>query len=72
VLAERLLALFERSSLSQNRFRRENHVPLSTLTYWLRQARQRPPEAFKGLLVEVHWSAASGQRLLCVALCDRS
>jgi len=56
---QRLLALFEHSGQSQKRFCRENQLPLSTLTYWLRQARQRAPEALEGVLVEVPWSAAS-------------
>jgi len=58
---ERLLALFGRSALSQKRFCRENQLPLSTLTYWLRQARQRPPQALEGVLVEVPWSAGSSR-----------
>jgi transposase-like protein len=50
---ERLLTLFARSGQTQKRFCHENHVPLSTLTYWLSQVRQRAPEALEGELVEV-------------------
>jgi transposase-like protein len=46
----RLLALFERSDLSQKRFCRENDVALSTLQYWRREAGRGRRE---GALVEV-------------------
>ena len=46
----RLLALFERSSLSQKRFCRENEVALSTLQYWRRESGRGRRE---GVLVEI-------------------
>jgi hypothetical protein len=46
----RLLALFERSSLSQKRFCRENEVALSTLQYWRRESGRGRRE---GALVEI-------------------
>ena len=46
----KLLALFERSDLSQKRFCRENEVALSTLQYWRREAGRGRRE---GVLVEV-------------------
>ena len=52
----RLLALFERSGLSQMRFCRENKVALSTLQYWRRQSGRGRRE---GALVEVPASGAS-------------
>ena len=45
-----LLALFERSDLSQKRFCRENEVALSTLQYWRRESGRGRRE---GALVEV-------------------
>jgi transposase-like protein len=45
-----LLALFERSGLSQKRFCRENEVALSTLQYWRRESGRGRRE---GALVEV-------------------
>jgi hypothetical protein len=46
----KLLALFERSRLSQKRFCRENEVALSTLQYWRRESGRGRRE---GALVEV-------------------
>jgi transposase-like protein len=46
----KLLALFERSGLSQKRFCRENEVALSTLQYWRRESGRGRRE---GALVEV-------------------
>jgi len=46
----KLLALFERSDLSQKRFCRENEVALSTLQYWRRESGGGRRE---GALVEV-------------------
>ena len=46
----KLLALFERSDLSQKRFCRENDVALSTLQYWRRESGRGRRE---GALVEV-------------------
>jgi hypothetical protein len=40
---ESLLARYERSGQSQKSFCQENHLPLSTLTYWLRQRRRQAP-----------------------------
>ena len=37
---QRLLALYGRGGLSQRRFCERHDLPLSTLTYWLRQARR--------------------------------
>ena len=48
----KLLALFERSGLSQKRFCRENEVALSTLQYWRRES-GRGRRQGQGALVEV-------------------
>jgi hypothetical protein len=62
---ERLLTLFARSGQTQQRFCHENHVALSTLTYWLSQARQRVAGAGGGVLVEVPSSMAGGAHAAC-------
>jgi transposase-like protein len=54
----RLLALFERSGQTHKRFCREHEVALSTMTFWLRQARQKARRRTAGVLVEVPASAA--------------
>jgi len=53
---ESLLAQYERSGQTQRRFCQENRLPLSTLTYWLRQRRQRRP--VKGSFVQLPVAAA--------------
>ncbi len=50
---QRLLALFERSGQTLKRFCREHDVALSSLTFWLRQARRSPLGKREGVLVEV-------------------
>jgi transposase-like protein len=55
---ERLLALFERSGQTHRQFCREHEVALSTMTFWLRQARQSARSRSAGVLVEVPASAA--------------
>src|SRR5438105_2606950 len=55
----RLLALFERSGQTHKRFCREHEVALSTMTFWLRQARQSARSRSAGVLVEVPASAAA-------------
>lgn len=50
---ERLLARFARSGQTQVSFCRENDLPLSTLTFWLRQARRRLPQPIEGQLVQI-------------------
>jgi transposase-like protein len=55
---EHLLALFARSGQTQKRFCRENDLPLSTLTYWRRRARQSARTPLEGVLVEVPSSVA--------------
>ena len=49
----RLLALFEHSGQTHKQFCREHEVALSTITFWLRQARQSPRSRSVGVLVEV-------------------
>jgi hypothetical protein len=56
----KLLAQFERSSLSQKRFCRENEVALSTLQYWRRESGRGRPE---GALVEVPAKVAGTELL---------
>jgi transposase-like protein len=60
---EGLLARFARSGQTQARFCRENHLSLSTLTYWLRQERQRVPRPVDGQLVQLPRSVAG----MCMA-----
>jgi len=55
----RLLALFERSGQTHKQFCREQEVALSTMTFWLRQARQRARSRSAGVLVEVPGSVAT-------------
>src|SRR5882724_10394879 len=55
----RLLALFERSGQTHKQFCREHEVALSTMTFWLRQARQRARSRSGGVLVEVPRSVAT-------------
>jgi transposase-like protein len=55
----RLLALFERSGQTHKQFCREHEVALSTMTFWLRQARQSARSRSAGVLVEVPGSAAA-------------
>jgi transposase-like protein len=62
---ERLLTLFARSGQTQKRFCRQNHVALSTLTYWLSQARQSVPEALEGVVVEVPSGMAGSAHAAC-------
>ena len=54
----RLLALFERGGQTHKQFCREHEVALSTMTFWLRQARQNARSRSAGVLVEVPASAA--------------
>jgi transposase-like protein len=54
----RLLALFERSGQTHRLFCREHEVALSTMTFWLRQARLSARRRSAGVLVEVPASAA--------------
>lgn len=54
-----LLALFERSGQTQKQFCREHEVALSTMTFWLRQARQSARSRSAGVLVEVPGSVAT-------------
>lgn len=61
----KLLALFERSSLSQKRFCRENEVALSTLQYWRREAGRGRRE---GALVEVPANVAGTESVEQAAL----
>lgn len=49
----RLLALFERSGQTHKQFCREHAVALSTLTFWLRQARQSAQGHSAAVLVEL-------------------
>jgi len=56
---ERLLAEFARTGHSQKRFCRENHLPLSTLTYWLHQERRRGSRPLERQLVQVPQVVAS-------------
>jgi transposase-like protein len=51
--------LFERSGRSPKRFCRENDVALSTLSFWLCQARQSARVRRAGVLVEVPVNVAS-------------
>jgi transposase-like protein len=55
----RLLALFGRSDQTHKQFCREHEVALSTMTFWLRQARQSARSRLAGVLVEVPASAAT-------------
>jgi transposase-like protein len=55
----RLLAQFERSGQTHKQFCREHEVALSTMTFWLRQARQSARSRSAGVLVEVPVSAAA-------------
>lgn len=55
----RLLALFERSGQTHKQFCREHEVALSTMTFWLRQARQGARSGSAGALVEVPGSVAT-------------
>jgi transposase-like protein len=55
----RLLALFERSGQTHKQFCREHEVALSTMTFWLRQARQSTRSRSAGVLVEVPGSVAT-------------
>lgn len=48
-----LLALFERSGQTHKQFCREHEVALSTMTFWLRQARRSARSRSAGVLVEV-------------------
>ena len=50
---QRLLALYARGSLSQRRFCERHDLPLSTLTYWLRQARRRGARPARPAVVEL-------------------
>jgi transposase-like protein len=50
---ERLLALFERGGQTQRQFCLEHKVALSTMTFWLRQARRNARGRSAGVLVEV-------------------
>jgi hypothetical protein len=56
---EGLLALVERSGLSEKRFCHDNAVALSTLQYRLREARRGGRGRRDGALMEVHANAAS-------------
>src|SRR5260370_1324940 len=49
----RLLALFERSGQTHRQFCRKHEVALSTMTFWLRQARLSARSRSAGVLVEV-------------------
>jgi transposase-like protein len=55
----RLLALFERSGQTHRQFCREHEVALSTMTFWLRQARRSARSRPAGVLVEVPASVAT-------------
>jgi transposase-like protein len=55
----RWLERFERSGLSLRVFRRRHRVPVSTLLFWRRRARQTAGTA-AGVLVEVPPAAVSG------------
>jgi hypothetical protein len=50
---QRLLARFERSGQSQKSFCQENQLPLSTLTYWLRQQRQHKQQPLEASFVQL-------------------
>ena len=56
---ERLLALFERGGQTHRQFCREHEVALSTMTFWLRHARQSVRSRSAGVLVEVRGSVAT-------------
>lgn len=49
----RLLELYGRSGLSQRRFCERHELALSTLTYWLRQARRRGTSTVAPAIVEL-------------------
>ena len=49
----RLLELYGRSALSQRRLCERHDLALSTLTYWLRQARRRGPSPVAPAIVEL-------------------
>jgi transposase-like protein len=55
----RLLALFERSGQTHKQFCRKHDVALSTMTFWLRQARQSARSRSAGVLVEMPGSVAT-------------
>jgi transposase-like protein len=67
----RLLALFERSGQTHKQFCREHEVALSTMTFWLRQARQSARSRSAGVLVEVPGSVATLDSPRGVALLSR-
>ena len=50
---QRLLELYARGGLSQRRFCERHDLPLSTLTYWLRQSRRRGTAPAVPALVEL-------------------
>jgi transposase-like protein len=58
---ERLLELYSRGGLSQRRFCGRHDLPLSTLTYWLRQARLRGTSAAAPTIVELPGGLSGGR-----------
>ena len=57
---ERLLELYGRGGLSQRRFCQGHDLPLSTLTYWLRQDRRRGTSTAVPAIVELPRGLAGG------------
>ena len=65
----RLLELYGRSGLSQRRFCERHDLALSTLTYWLRQARRRGASTVAPAIVELP-SGLGGEMPVGAALSD--
>ena len=59
----RLLELYGRGGLSQRRFCERHDVALSTLTYWLRQARRRGRSTGAPAIVELPGGLAAEMRV---------
>lgn len=71
---KRLLRHYERSGVSQKQFAREQDIPISTLSYWVRRTRRESESGAQATVVEIaprRLRAASASKRIESAVAER-